>query len=105
MVWPTEEIVFRPPGGGIEGRAFRNRVSVQARAHRFIMNLVHVSGSAALTCTRGPAPLLALARIEERIRKIVSHLAKSEGGATLFPVTDAKPASGRPQGEGLAKRL
>jgi hypothetical protein len=41
MVRTTEEVVFRPPGGDIEGRAFRNRVSVQARAHRFIMNFVH----------------------------------------------------------------
>jgi hypothetical protein len=39
MVRTTEEVVFRPPGGDIEGRAFRNRVSVQARAHRFIMKL------------------------------------------------------------------
>jgi hypothetical protein len=33
MVRTTEEVVFRPPGGDIEGRAFRDRVSGQARAH------------------------------------------------------------------------
>ena len=43
MVRTTEEVVFRPPGGDVEGRAFRNRVSVQARGHRFIMNFVHAS--------------------------------------------------------------
>jgi hypothetical protein len=46
MVRPTEEAVFRPPGGDIEGRVFRNRVSVQAWARRFIVNLVHATCAA-----------------------------------------------------------
>ena len=37
MVRTTEEIVFRPPGGDVEGRALRNRVSAQARGRRFIL--------------------------------------------------------------------
>jgi hypothetical protein len=37
MVRTTEEIVFRPPGGDVEGRALRNRVSAQARGCRFIL--------------------------------------------------------------------
>jgi hypothetical protein len=37
MVRTTEDVVFRPPGGDIEGRAFRNRVSGQARPRRSIL--------------------------------------------------------------------
>jgi hypothetical protein len=37
MVRTTEEVVFRPPDGDIEGRALRNRVSAQARGRRFIL--------------------------------------------------------------------
>ena len=37
MVRTTEEVVFRPPGGDVEGRALRNRVSAQARGRRFIL--------------------------------------------------------------------
>jgi hypothetical protein len=37
MVRTNEEVVFRPPGGDIEGRALRNRASAQARGRRFIL--------------------------------------------------------------------
>ena len=58
MVRTTEEVVFRPPGGDVEGRALRNRVSAQARGRRFILTWFTraLRRGLARGCTRGQRP-------------------------------------------------
>jgi hypothetical protein len=73
MVRTTEEVVFRPPGGDVEGRAIRNRVSAQARGRRFILTWFTraLRRGLARDCTRGQRPFHHPAGWKARIRKVV----------------------------------
>jgi hypothetical protein len=107
MVRRTEEVVFGPLRGDIEGRAFRNRISGQAPGCRSILtwSTRALRRGLAYGRVRVASPFHHLDGWKQESEKLVKCLAKSEVCANLFPVTDAKPASGCPRGGVLAKRF
>ena len=108
MVRTTEEVVFRPPGGDVEGRALRNRVSAQARGRRFILTWFTRALRRGLAYGRvrvasAPFTTWANGSANPKSRKVAWQ--KEKDVLISFPVTEAKRASGCPRGESLAKRF